>query len=928
MTDIINKINEGIFYYNEGKTELAIKNFLEVLVEEPLNFEANLNLAYIFYIKKKYKNSIEYSVKGFESNPADRQNTIMLITSLIELKKNEDAIKYLEIYFNCSKQNDQVLLDLYERLTKRKYINKSAKINYPGLNILFVQQYAGIRCYKYAKALQKKGHKVTLLYSNSKPSEFYKNLSDDVFEDCIKMNNIKELWQYIDNYDIIHCHNEPDFYTVSALVCDKPVIHDTADLISLRDVENPNTAFFEALANRGASGRIYSTPYQQAEADALYSPITKSLVFYNYISEDDTPKRFLDKLSSFDNNIHIVYQGSISLYKHRNFIDIFTSIADNNTHIHIYPSRLDEELKNFFSQFPNIHYYNPLSPTEIMTEMTKYDIGIIPWNLELGQKRFLDTTIANKLFEYLAAGLPVLTSSVESYEDYFAQNKVGVTFEKINEIPAKISQLIKLKETTDFTKYAITYESKIYLLEEFYFNLIKEYCTNKKNVPERYKKLLSEYELAIVKISNEDLFLTRQTISIDENVKKKINTANAETEKKYVFFVVPYIEDVGGAALTIKELSNNFRQRGYYTAIIANNYSEKDFMGIKSDFNLLFTCDVVNLGILPSEQENTKFYDYFNKMFYDFEITLVIGFPFTTSYYLEYCYAKNKFGLIHYVTYEPNLSGTDLELKKKFVFCAQKRLCFITNADSKGVCKNVGLDYLYANNNTNLIGIPIKDVRLLLNKNKECFNKTVLKVLIISRISATKSYVLNFIEDVCKLIVDKNYDIKVTIIGDGNYLPVIFEIVKTFNVFDNVQILQPHFPLNYDFLLEHDIAVEMGTSALMTTSLGIPTLCAIPTLWFNYFSGFSGYAGTLGFVGVDFDYFEDEYKQQFQKDTFFNIIKEIYNREDRVEYLKNLSVLSKKYIISNLSKFETDQIVDKIFEVVEIDKKTDSHNMD
>ena len=926
MADILNKINEGISCFNEGNIELAIQKFLEVLQIDPLNFEANLNLAYIYYIKKEHNDCIKYSAKAFENNSNDRQNTIILLTSLIELRKIEEAVKYLEIYFKNSKQYDVDLLDLYEQIAKKKFIPQSAKLKFPSLNILFIQQYAGIRCYKYAKALQKKGHKVTLLYGNAKPSEFYKNLSDDVFEECIKMNNVKELWQYVDNYDIIHCHNEPDFFTVSALVCDKPVIHDTADLISLRDVENPNTAFFEALANRGASGRVYSTPYQQAEADALYSPTTKSLVFYNYISEDDAPKRFLDKLSLVDNNIHIVYQGSISLYKHRNFVDIFTAIAINNIHIHIYPSRLDEELKNFFSKFQNIHYYNPLSPTEIMTEMTKYDIGIIPWNLELGQKRFLDTTIANKLYEYLAAGLPVLTSSVKSYEDYFEKNRVGLTFEKIEEIPAKINRLLKIKETTDLKNYATTYESKIYLLEEFYFNLIEEYCANKKDVPENYKKLLTGYELEKINVENKNLFLSNQPEITNKDVKNPIKPLSSESENNYVFFVIPYIEDVGGAALTIKELADDFHKRGYKTAIIANNYSDKDFMGIKNDFDSFFICNVVDLGILPSEENANKFFDYFNAIYVKYNISLVIDFPFTTSYYLEYCNDKIKFNLIHYVTYEPNFSGIDLELKKNFVVYTQKRLCFITKAGLKEVYKNVGLLNGLAYNETNIIGIPTKDIRLLLQNNKENFNTEILNILIISRISATKSFVLNFVEDIAKLIVKENYKIKVTLIGDGNMLPVVLELIHTFGISDNIQILPPHFPLDYNLLLQHDIAIELGTTALITAALGIPTLYAIPTLWFNYFSGFSGYAGTLGYLGIDYDYFEDEFKQQFQKDTYFNVIKEIYTKKNRAEYLKNLSSLSKNYIAENLDKLETKQIVDKIFEIVEIDKKDDSNN--
>ena len=115
-----------------------------------------------------------------------------------------------------------------------------------------------------------------------------------------------------------------------------------------------------------------------------------------------------------------------------------------------------------------------------MQQITQYDLGIIPFNLEKGNKQFLDTTIANKLFEYLAAGLPVLTSSLTSYNDFFKENPVGQTFENIDDILIKIPQLLENSNTIDFTNYIFTYESQVHLLEELYTNVLRQKQTPSK----------------------------------------------------------------------------------------------------------------------------------------------------------------------------------------------------------------------------------------------------------------------------------------------------------------------------------------------------------------------------------------------------------------------------------------------------------------
>jgi glycosyltransferase involved in cell wall biosynthesis len=341
------------------------------------------------------------------------------------------------------------------------------------LNILFVQDAPCIRNYKMATALRGRGHRVTLGYTRGRLSQVYPGLSDDVYTQCIHIQNLRQLWDISNEYQLVHCHNEPDTLSVSALAGDAPVIHDTHDLISLRANGDANLTFFEGVANRGAHGRVYTTPYQQEEARNLYGADGPSLVLYNYVSQADLPKRFLPKLSADDGRVHIVYEGGMGGPAHRDFIQLFLDLAGRGIQVHMYPARFDQRLADFFASVPNTHYQAPVSPHEIMEVMTQYDVGIIPFNLEKGNKRFLDSTIANKLFEYLAAGLPVVASPLRSYTDYFAQTPVGRTFQNADDLVAGLPELLKLSRDRDLRTYARTYEDEIGRLEAFYQQIIQ-----------------------------------------------------------------------------------------------------------------------------------------------------------------------------------------------------------------------------------------------------------------------------------------------------------------------------------------------------------------------------------------------------------------------------------------------------------------------
>lgn len=465
--------NLGVINNMRGCFEEAEKYFLKALSAKSDYLIAISNLADIYQKAKRWKETSRQLERYLEIDNHDHNIYNQLGVAYLEMGDFEKACVVLEksLELNSGQETVKESLSMIKDKTKASRIEVCEN----PLNILFVQEAPCIRNYKMASALRARGHRVSLVYTKARLSQVYKGLSDDVYNECVKLENYRQLWDISGNYDIIHCHNEPDILTCAALAGDTPVVHDTHDLISLRANGDQNLAYFEGLANRGAAGRVYSTPYQMDEAKKLYGTNGNSLVYYNYASEPDLPRKYLPKLSDKDGQVHIVYEGGIGGNSHRDFLSLFIELANKGIHIHIYPTFYNQEIAQRFTAFNNIHYYQPLSPKQIMQEMTQYDFGIIPFNLDKGNKRFLDSTIANKLFEYLAAGLPVITSPLKTYIDFFQKNPVGITYNTTQDIIDNIPKLKEIASSVDFSKEIFTYEGEIEKIEDFYHKIIDSF---------------------------------------------------------------------------------------------------------------------------------------------------------------------------------------------------------------------------------------------------------------------------------------------------------------------------------------------------------------------------------------------------------------------------------------------------------------------
>jgi len=163
-------------------------------------------------------------------------------------------------------------------------------------------------------------------------------------------------------------------------------------------------------------------------------------------------------------NVSLAHAYKGKQYKLDVINEIFYEIAKTGIHIHVYPMCHDINYEKAFSNHPYIHYHQPVSPHNIVQEMTQYDFGLIPFVKTEENYRHIDMAVPHKLYEYLAAGLPVISYELTVLKQIIERDKIGIVYKDSGDIVRSIDTLRKIK----LPENRMTYEDQIDKLIDIY----------------------------------------------------------------------------------------------------------------------------------------------------------------------------------------------------------------------------------------------------------------------------------------------------------------------------------------------------------------------------------------------------------------------------------------------------------------------------
>jgi glycosyltransferase involved in cell wall biosynthesis len=170
-----------------------------------------------------------------------------------------------------------------------------------------------------------------------------------------------------------------------------------------------------------------------------------------------------------------VYEGTLSSFPgdHYDLKEIFNDLARRGYHIHIYDSHHNQDYDRLAEMHYGIHYHGHKDPRELLYEMTQYDYGWAGFNVAKNREH-IDVALPNKLFEYLASGLPVLSFPHKAQKEFLKGEGLGLVFKDLNELDEKIKEQVmadKLRKNVLRRRFDFTMESNIERVLNLYRSL-------------------------------------------------------------------------------------------------------------------------------------------------------------------------------------------------------------------------------------------------------------------------------------------------------------------------------------------------------------------------------------------------------------------------------------------------------------------------
>lgn len=346
------------------------------------------------------------------------------------------------------------------------------------MRVVMVSGHSCIRVHKMALPLIERGHEVHLIAK--KLSSFWQQyksfcLCEDVeqYAEAIKL--------HAPHADVFHCHNEPSwFVSLIKEITDKPVILDVHDSYLARST--PEEA--EEALNKGEKQVRVSveerTNFQLADAlvfpgDDFRELITSefrlnqpALTLPSYV-----PKRFY-QYDYKDWHGGLVYEGKVNLpseskgyssgFRYCDYTDACKATSEIGMDFHLYAGRADEPFRKHYS-FERTFVHEPLNYEVLMERIGRHDWGLVG---NTTKTREWDVAMPNKLFEYIATGVPVVAMNAKNSSSFIEATGMGISVSGPEELAERWGEHRETRKKLFKERQAWSMNSHIHKLEDFY----------------------------------------------------------------------------------------------------------------------------------------------------------------------------------------------------------------------------------------------------------------------------------------------------------------------------------------------------------------------------------------------------------------------------------------------------------------------------
>ncbi len=358
------------------------------------------------------------------------------------------------------------------------------------MRVLFLEQQPCMRALKLAVGLRSLLPELELSFAyQGKTLSAWYGSGDELFDRWFALGDEPRarLTAFLAEYrpDLVHSHNLPDTLTVLAneLADGTPVVHDVHDLQSLRRTPYENgfpqpraVHELERAAVEESAALVTVSDELLARLARRYRLPARTLVFPNYALARHLPAALPLRPPPDPARPRIVYEGTLSTNGgHYDLREIFRALVEAGATLDVYPNRPVREYHELAARLPGLTVHDALEPAALLRVLPGYDFGWAGFDEALN-KAHIDTALPNKLFEYLACGLPVLTLEHEAMRRFLEERQVGIVLRRAQDLRAELARrdLTALRERAAATRHEVTVEANIASLVDLYAALVHE----------------------------------------------------------------------------------------------------------------------------------------------------------------------------------------------------------------------------------------------------------------------------------------------------------------------------------------------------------------------------------------------------------------------------------------------------------------------
>ena len=329
------------------------------------------------------------------------------------------------------------------------------------LHIVMVARHARVRELKLAHAARLAGCRVSLLADTVQWHGVFED-HVDTFDRFINpfqaLNAIHAMAP-----DVVHVLAANNNWEMLPLILYSPcpTVYDPYDCARSFILPRYQYAFFELEAERlcleradHICARSLEPVYLRRKFGYRLPPTT---FFPDYCWNAPVPPRAHPP--GTEREFHIVYCGNVvpedrttaEEFGYAHYLEVTRRLTRLGLHFHIYPAKSQGDPRKYFSlyfqeaaQNPRFHFHSSLSPEALRRKLPSFDaalhisgVGIHPPAGRITAAKAAHST-ANKLFDYLEAGLPVIIHRGRLQRALVRHYGQAIEIEQLEEIPAAL----------------------------------------------------------------------------------------------------------------------------------------------------------------------------------------------------------------------------------------------------------------------------------------------------------------------------------------------------------------------------------------------------------------------------------------------------------------------------------------------------------